>query len=261
MKRLFAVLFCAAVFLSGCAGRQTSNDKIGIIGALEEEVELLKDAADVKKTTEIMGMEFWEGTLDGLDVVIVECGMGKINAALSAAVLIDHFNVTHLINTGCAGSLDNDIDIGDFVVATDSIQHDYDAKPLGFAHGEVPNTGTIAYKTDETLQKKALKAIAEAAPEVKAFTGRVATGDQFIYLDEQREKILSDVGGLCCEMEGGAIGQVCALSKTPYIILRSISDKVDGSEEIEYEVFKKEAAHRSASVTMYMLAHWNDPVE
>lgn len=235
--------------------------KIGIIGAMELEVETLKAQMNVEKKTEKAGMEFFEGTLDTANVVIVRCGIGKVNAGICAEVLITKFNASSVINTGCAGSLDNDIDIGDFVVSTDAVQHDFDVSPIGFERGEIPFSGLYAFPADEALQARAKKAIQEYAPDSKIFSGRVCSGDQFIYLDEQRETITSNFGGLCCEMEGAAIAQVCYLNKVPYVIIRAISDKVDGSEEIEYAEFEKEASEKCAAITGYMVEHWNDSVD
>lgn len=260
IKRLLAIV-SAALLLCGCGTTAAPKGTIGIIGAMEEEVTLLKEMTSVKKTTEVSGMEFVEGTIGGNNVVIVQSGIGKVNAGICAEVLITKFNASSVINTGCAGSLDNDIDIGDFVVSTDAVQHDFDVSPIGFERGEIPFSGLYAFPADEALQARAKKAIQEYAPDSKIFSGRVCSGDQFIYLDEQRETITSNFGGLCCEMEGAAIAQVCYLNKVPYVIIRAISDKVDGSEEIEYAEFEKEASEKCAAITGYMVEHLNDSVD
>ena len=233
----------------------TASEKIGIIGAMEEEVNSLKEGLSDSKTTTIAGMEFCEGKLDGEDVVIVQCGIGKVNAGICANTLINDFGSTRVINTGVAGSLDKQIDIGDIVVSVDACQHDFTAEAIGFKKGEIPYTGLSAFPADETMRKEAVEAVHEAAPDVQVFEGRVCTGDQFISSKEQKETILADFGGMCCEMEGGAIAQACYLNDTPFVIIRAISDKADDSEEMNYELFKKDAAEHCASVVRYMITH------
>ncbi len=220
---------------------------------MDDEVNTLKDAANIKKTTTVAGMEFCEGRLGNKDVVIVMCGVGKVNAGICANTLINDFGCTKVINTGVAGSLDNAIDIGDIVVSEDTVQHDFTAEAVGFAKGEIPYTGLYAFPADDELRAAAVKAANEAAPEIKVFEGRVCSGDQFISTREQKDTITGNFGGMCCEMEGAAIGQVCYLNETPFVVIRAISDKADGSQEIEYETFEKEAAERCASILQYMI--------
>ena len=174
---------------------KTISLKIGIIGAMEEEVTSLKEALTDSKTTSIAGMEFCEGKLDSENVVVVQCGMGKVNAGICANTLINDFGCTKIINTGVAGSLDNQIDIGDIVVSTDAVQHDFTIEPIGFEKGEIPYTGLYAFPADETMRKEAVQAVRESAPDVKVFEGRVCTGDQFIFSKEQKgwEKQTSDL--------------------------------------------------------------------
>ena len=237
---------------------ETTSGKIGIIGAMEEEVTLLKEALTDPKITTIADMEFCEGILDDEDVVVVQCGMGKVNAGICANTLINQFHCSRIINTGVAGSLDNRINIGDIVVSVDACQHDYDVEAIGFKKGEIPYTGLSEFPADETLRKEAVEAVQTVAPDVRVFEGRVCTGDQFISSKEQKESIKSNFGGLCCEMEGGAIAQACYLNHTPFVIIRAISDKADESEEISYEVFKKAAAEHCASIVRHMIIHLNE---
>ena len=198
-------------------------------------------------------MEFCEGTLGEKKVVIVKCGVGKVNAGICANTLINDFGCSKIINTGVAGSLDNRIDIGDIVVSADAVQHDFDASVLGFAKGEIPYTGLSAFPADEAMREAAVRAVHESAPEIGVFEGRVCSGDQFIYSREQKDTILSDFGGLCCEMEGAAIAQACTLNKTPFVIIRAISDKADGTASVDYETFVAEAASRCAKIVRDMV--------
>ena len=250
---ILSVLILALV-IGGCSNTdKTTSEKIGIIGAMEEEVGALKEALTDSKTTTIAGMEFCEGKLEGVDVVIVQCGMGKVNAGICANTLINNFGCTKVINTGVAGSLDNQINIGDIVVSVDACQHDFTVEDIGFKKGEIPYTGLSAFPADETMRKQAVEAVHAAAPDVQVFEGRVCTGDQFVSSKEQKETITSNFGGMCCEMEGGAIAQACYLNNIPFVIIRAISDKADESEEMNYELFKKDAAEHCAAVVRYMV--------
>ena len=252
MKKKICAVIClmamlSSILLVGCSkdgqkDEETNQQKIGIIGAMDVEVASLKEAADVTKTTTIAGMEFCEGKLGEKDVVIVKCGMGKVNAGICAHTLIHDFGCSAIINTGVAGSLDADIDIGDIVVSTDAVQHDYDVEAIGFQKGEIPYTGLYAFPADAGLRKAAVEAVKNAAPDVHVFEGRICSGDQFISTKEQKEKIISDFGGMCFETEGAAIAQACYLNDTPFVVIRAISDKPDETEIVDYKVIEAQAA-------------------
>ena len=251
---LLAVFLLACAF-PGCDAKAESPVKTGIIGAMDEEVDSLKSAVTDVKITTIGGMDFYEGVLDGAPVVIVKCGVGKVNAGNCAQILISIFGVGRIINTGVAGSLDASIDIGDIVVSTDAVQHDFDITPAGYAPGELVGFGSPSMPADEDLRERAVNAVHQCAPEVHVFEGRVCTGDQFIASAEQKEAIISKFGGLCCEMEGGAIAQICCQNGIPFVIIRAISDKADGSAEMDYAEFEHSAAIRCATITRYMITH------
>lgn len=229
------------------------NEMTGIIGAMDSEVKALKAAMQIEETFRLAAMEFCRGTLDGQPVVVVQCGMGKVNAGICAQILIGHFRASRIINTGVAGSLNNAIDIGDLVISTDAVQHDFDVSPVGFAKGEIPYTGLYAFPADESLRQKAKAAAETYAPEVKVFEGRVCSGDQFIASAAQKNAIISRFGGFCCEMEGAAIAQVCYLNRIPFVIIRAISDKADASEEVSFEAFQAEAAERCSRIVHAMI--------
>ena len=260
-KKIVAVIsiltILASILLVGCSKNETTKAKevIGIIGAMDVEVTSLKDAANITNTTKIAEMEFCEGTLGDKNVVIVKCGMGKVNAGICAHTLINDFNCTKIINTGVAGSLDNQIDIGDIVVSVDAVQHDYDVEAIGLKKGEIPYTGLYAFPADETLRAAAVKAVQESAPDIHVFEGRVCSGDQFISTKEQKNKIITNFGGMCCEMEGAAIAQTCYLNNTPYVVIRAISDKPDETEIVEYQEFEAKAAANCAKIVQYMVEH------
>ena len=227
--------------------------KYGIIGAMDPEVTSLQESLTDPKSEIIADMKFVSGKLGQTEAVIVKCGMGKVNAGICAHTLIQKYGCTKIINTGVAGSLDNRIDIGDIVVSTEAVQHDFDVSIIGFQKGEIPYTGLVAFPSDPALHDEAVKAVKATAPEINVFEGRVCSGDQFIASSEQKNKILETFGGLCCEMEGGAIAQVCYLNHTPYVILRAISDKADHSEEMSFEQFAETAAKRCAAIVHVMV--------
>ena len=239
----------------GAAMKETieMREAIGVIGAMDEEIDPLLKAAQIKAKRVVAGMLYCEGTLEGKPVVIVKCGMGKVNAGICANTLINNFNCTKVINSGAAGSLDNQINIGDVVVSVDAVQHDFDVSVIGFKKGEIPFTGLYAFPADEAMRNAAIAAVKEAAPEVGVFEGRICSGDQFIYTNEQKELITSNFGGMCSEMEGAAVAQVCYLNDTPFVIIRAISDKADGSQAIEFDTFKAGAGVRSAKVVRRMV--------
>ena len=222
--------------------------KLGIIGAMQEEVETLLTLMENKKELRKAGSVFYEGILEGLNVVIVQCGVGKVNAAMCTQVLCDLFDVTHIVNTGIAGSLCADLDIGDLVVSEDAMYHDVDAVHFGYPYGKVPGMDTTEFPADKTMIGYAFAA-AEAVNPGHTKIGRVASGDQFVAVKELKEKIIVNTQGLCTEMEGAAIAQTAYRNKIPFVILRAISDKADDSAQMDYPTFERIAAHRCAEVT------------
>ena len=208
--------------------------KLGIIGAMDVEVETLLSEMEQVASTKKAGSTFHEGVLMGLPVVLVQCGVGKVNAALCVQIMCDCFGVTHLVNTGIAGSLCAELDIGDLVVSRDAMYHDFDCTHFGYPFGKVPgNPGHTR-------------------------VGRVASGDQFVADPAVKEKIVANTRGLCTEMEGAAIAQTAYRNSVPFVILRAISDKADDSAEMDYPTFEKIAAHRCAEVTCRLAKHLHE---
>ena len=226
---------------------------IGIIGAMEEEVAALKEDMDIQETVEQASMVFCKGKLCGKDVVVVRSGIGKVNAGICAQILVDRFRADMLINTGIAGSLDARIDIGDMVISTDALHHDMDATIFGDAIGQIPRMDTLAFPADEELVQKAAKANEKANPDIRTFTGRVASGDQFISSGEAKEKIVENFHPLCVEMEGARIAQAAYLNKVSYVIIRAISDKADNSATMDYPTFERQAIAHSVRLMKELL--------
>lgn len=226
---------------------------IGIIGAMDEEVAVLRSEMEVEETVEQASMTFNRGKLCGREGVIVCSGIGKVNAAICAQILADRFHVDVLINTGIAGSLDAAIDIGDMVISTDAIHHDMDATIFGDPAGQVPRMDTLSFPADKELIEKAKAANEEENPDIHTFTGRIASGDQFISSPDVKERIVSLFGARCVEMEGAAIAHVAYLNKIPYVIVRAISDKADNSATMDYPEFEKQAIQHSVRLVRSLL--------
>lgn len=225
--------------------------KLGIIGAMNVEVATLKEKMENTAVTTKAGMEFCQGILEGVPAVVVQCGVGKVNAAMCVQILCDCFEVTHLVNTGIAGSLCAELDIADLVVSTDAMYHDVDVAVFGYPIGQVPGLDVVAFPADKTLSAVAFAA-AESVNPGHTRSGRVASGDQFVSSPQQKDHIIAVSGALCTEMEGAAIAHAAYRNGVPYVILRAISDKADASAEMDYPTFEAIAAHRCAQVTMTM---------
>ncbi len=229
--------------------------KIGIIGAMEVEVALLKEHMTITETYDCAKMHFCAGTIGATPVVVVQSGIAKVNAALCVQILVDHFQVTHVVNTGVAGSLDNALNIGDIVVSTAARYHDVDATYFGYARGEVPQMGTVSFPADPALRKAAVAAVKQTAPEISVKEGEIISGDQFISTPEKKKELQTFFSAACTEMEGAAIAQAAYLNGLPFVILRAISDKADESEEANYPQFAAEAARHCAAIVEYMVEH------
>ncbi len=228
--------------------------KIGIIGAMEIEVETLKSHMQITGTLEKASMTFLEGTLNQVPVVVVRSGIGKVNAGMCVQILTDVFHVTHVINTGVAGSLNAAIDIGDIVLSTDTLYHDVDATGFGYPLGEVPQLGTLTFAADSGMISQARSSCEIVNPEIKVFEGRIVSGDQFVSSPQVKENILKNFpGSLCTEMEGAAISHAAWLNHIPFVIIRAISDKADDSAHMDYPAFEKAAAEHSARLVEHMI--------
>ena len=222
--------------------------KIGIIGAMEEEVEALRGKLTYVKTTSRASMDFYAGKMGNKEVVIVRSGIGKVNAGICTQILADLFQVDAVINTGIAGSLKAEINIGDIVVSSDALQHDMDARQFGYARGEIPRMDTVSFPADPELVALAKAACEEVNPDIRVFVGRVVTGDQFVAERSVKNEIASWTEGYCTEMEGAAIAQAAYLNKVPFVIVRAISDKADDSATMDYPTFEAQAIEHSVKL-------------
>ncbi|MCM8711017.1 5'-methylthioadenosine/adenosylhomocysteine nucleosidase [Clostridium sp. SYSU_GA19001] len=226
--------------------------KIGIIGAMDEEVEILLREIKLQKKVFKAKMEFNHGILWGQEVVVVRSGIGKVNAAVCTQILIDNFNADCIINVGIAGGIGKDIYPGDVVVAESLVQHDMDTSAFGDKIGQIPRLDTFDFKCDSDLVAKAKKAC-EFLKEGNSFTGIIATGDQFIAHVDKIRWINEEFSAIACEMEGGSIAQVCYLNNIPFVVIRSISDNANNGAHMDFEKFKYIAVENSVRILKNML--------
>jgi len=226
--------------------------KIGIIGAMQEEVEILKNEMAVERKADLSSMTFYEGHLWQQDVVVVTCGIGKVNAAVCTQLLIDQFKVDKIINVGIAGGLRKDIYPGDIVVAESLVQHDVDTSFFGDPLGQIPRLDTFDFKCEQTLVDQA-KAAVDKIENSQAFIGRIVSGDQFIHEASKLQLLNDTFDAYACEMEGAAIGQVCHLNKVDFVVIRSISDNAINGSHMDYETFSQLAIKNSVHLLKDML--------
>lgn len=218
---------------------------LGIIGAMEVEVAALKQNMQDVKICPKAGMEFYQGKLSGKDVVVVKSGIGKVNAGICTQILADVFEVDAVVNTGVAGSLNNDINICDIVISTEAQQHDMDVTALGYEKGIIPDMETSVFRADDKLIALAKRSAKEAQLGVRVVEGKVVSGDQFIGTFDAKAHLRELFLGDCAEMEGAAIAHTASLNHIPFLIIRAISDKADGGAEMDYPTFEKKAAENS----------------
>lgn len=227
--------------------------KIGLIAAMDEELDiLLKDAIVEKKETKAQ-MNFIVGKLYDKEVVIVRCGIGKVNSAICTQILIDDYDVKALINVGIAGGIGENIVPGDVVIADDLVQHDVDAVAFGYKLGEIPRLDTIHFECDKKLVELAANAC-NNIEDHNNFVGRIATGDQFIASGEKIDLIIENFGAIACEMEGGSIAQVAYLNNIPFVVIRSISDNANSGAHMDYEKFQDIAIKNSSTIIKNMFS-------
>ena len=226
---------------------------VGIIGAMDVEVDRLKKDMIIKREIRKAGMEFCEGVLMRQPAVVVRSGIGKVNAAVCTQILVDVFNADIIINTGIAGSLNAQIDIGDIVISTDVLHHDMDAVNFGYEPGQIPQMDVFSFEADAALAVEAERVCHEVNPDIHVFRGRIVSGDQFIADKATKERITNQFHGFCTEMEGAAIAQASYLNRVPFVIIRAISDKADDSASEDYPTFEKKAVEHSVRLVEGLL--------
>ncbi|MBQ9228073.1 MAG: 5'-methylthioadenosine/adenosylhomocysteine nucleosidase [Eubacterium sp.] len=219
---------------------------LGIIGAMDVEVDALKARLDAPVTQRFGGCDFVSGTLDGVAVTVARCSEGKVNAALCTQIMIDRYAPDGIINVGVGCSLQKDIVIKNVVVATEVCEHDMDITPLGDPLGYINGIGMVKMPTDRTLSDALYAAAVDGG--ITVHRGCVASGDQFIASPEKKEWLNATFGAVCGEMEGGAIGHVCTANGVPFAVLRSVSDGGDDDAAMDFPTFKTVAAAVSTDI-------------
>lgn len=217
---------------------------IGIITATTEEFEAIKDIMNQIEKIKYYDLNFYKGKINLKKIVLVKCGVGKVNAARTTQILTDKFNIESVINVGSAGSLNNNLEIGDIVIGNEIVQHDFDITPFGHEKGYITDTGKF-FKSDEELVKRFRNVQIKG---IKIVTGVIATGDIFCTDLHMKEKIKQKFNADCCEMEGAAIAQVCYLNRVPFLVIRSISDIPNGKNHIDFDKFIKLASKNCAQI-------------
>lgn len=231
---------------------------LGIIGAMDVEVDSIKSELKNIKIEKIAGTEFYKGTMADKEVVVVKCGIGKVNAAMCAQILISVFGVSAVVNTGVAGSLNNEINICDIVVSTSALEHDMDVTSLGYEKSVIPDMDCSEFVADERLIKLAKESAIKAGLDVGIYEGKVASGDKFIGTCEDKAYLRETFSADCAEMEGASIAHVAYLNKIPYVVIRAISDKADGGAEMDYPTFEAKAAQNSIKLINEMIKNYEN---
>ncbi|UFJ39322.1 5'-methylthioadenosine/adenosylhomocysteine nucleosidase [Brevibacillus humidisoli] len=227
--------------------------RIGIIGAMDEEIALYHTAMTETVSSTKAGITYHEGKLAGQSVVLCKSGVGKVNASVCTQILVDQYQVDRVIFTGVAGAVHPELNIGDIVVSTDCLQHDVDVTALGFQPGEIPFQEKWVWEADDELIRLAVAAGKTVGEGVRVLEGRILSGDQFLADREKVNQLYKQFAASCTEMEGAAVAQVCAMNGVPFVIVRSMSDKADGSAHVNFAEFTQLASQRSFAIVTGML--------
>ncbi|HEY9577552.1 MAG TPA: 5'-methylthioadenosine/S-adenosylhomocysteine nucleosidase [Pseudobacillus sp.] len=226
--------------------------KIAIIGAMEEEVVILREQMENRQVETIASSEFTTGTLNGAEVILLRSGIGKVNAAMTTAILLHHFQPDTVINTGSAGGVNPELNVGDVVISTEVRHHDVDVTAFGYEYGQVPQL-PAAFEADEKLVNIAVGCAAEAGEE-QVVKGLIATGDAFMNDPERALAVGKKFTGLqAVEMEAAAIAQVAYQFGTPFVVIRSISDIAGKESDVSFEQFLPKAARHSANLVVSII--------
>ena len=224
---------------------------IGIIGAMQTEVELLISKIEEAEKRTVSGIDFFSGRIENREVVVAKCGIGKVFAAICAQTMILEYGVSLIINTGVGGAISDELEIGDIAVSSAVVQHDMDTSAIGDPVGLISGINIIEIPAD----KRTADIVMAAADKLsfRCLSGIVASGDRFVAGAENKKKISDAFGALVCEMEGAAIGQVCYVNEVPFLVVRAVSDKADGTSGVDYMTFVATAAKKNARLVLEAL--------
>lgn len=223
---------------------------IAIISAMEDEIQHYLDVCTVEETWDRAGLRIHQAWYADHRLRLVTAGVGKVNAALCTQLLVDAFDIDAVLCTGVAGALHDGLEIGDVVISQDCVQHDLKVDFLGLPRGQIPFSSLRFFSASEVLVELAQEANEDAG---KLHVGRVCTGDEFIQDEMRRAEIREELDGDCVEMEGAAVGQVCTLNEVPFLLVRAISDRANGSSDVDFQEFLAVAAESSAQIILQLL--------
>ena len=224
-------------------------DRIGIIFAMKEELDATLEKMKIVNEFKIFDLDFYECEFNNKTCMLVECGIGKVNAARCSQILIDNLDIDAILNVGVAGGVSSFVNICDVVVADKLVQHDFDLRPFDYEKGYIPNVGDKYVYCDEYLVKLA----SEINIDNKISIGTIASGDIFVTEEAMGKKINDKFSALCVEMEGAAIAQICHLSNIPFLVIRSISDSPNGNNNITFDDFLDQSSKMAAEFLIQLL--------
>ncbi|MGL4688411.1 MAG: 5'-methylthioadenosine/adenosylhomocysteine nucleosidase [Fusobacteriaceae bacterium] len=230
--------------------------RIGIIGAMNEEIIQLKNIMTIESEENIAGFTYYIGKIENKKIVLVESGIGKVNSAVCTSLLLQKYNIEKVIFTGVAGAIGKELNIGDIVISSELIEHDFDCTAFGLEPGIIPRMENSIFKADKRLIDLASASSSDIIGIDKVKIGKVVSGDQFIASKDKIDWLRETFNAQCTEMEGASVAHVCYLFKTPFVIIRAISDKADGSAQMDFNEFVILAAENSKNVLMEMLKRW-----
>lgn len=226
-------------------------NKIGIIFAMKEELDEVLKQVDIKNEFNVFGLDFYSIVFKDTECILVECGVGKVNAARTTQIMIDVMKVDYIINVGVAGGVANSLSVCDIVIGEKLVQHDFDITAFDHAKGYIPNVG-VYLNSDEYLLRIA-EEVQESFSKTKFHKGVIASGDIFCTSEKMSKKINEKFNALCVDMEGASIGQVAYLSGVPFLVVRSISDIPNNNNKITYEEFLEESSKIVAKFLLDMI--------
>lgn len=228
--------------------------RIGIIAAMEEEMQEIKSIMTDITKKHIFNLTFFKGKINTTDCILVGCGVGKVNAARTTQIMMDYFKIDYIINVGTAGATSQKLNVTDVVIADKLCQYDFDVSPIGFKKGEIMELGLYFY-SEKTLLEKCKKVMQNLDKDnsYKVHVGTIASADMFCTSEDVAKTVNSEFGALCVEMEGAAIAQVCTLNNTPFIVIRSISDSPNGNNNIDFTEYLSISSKRCASFLKELL--------
>lgn len=218
--------------------------KVGIIGAMQEEVDSLIKIIENKNIIKKNKLEFYTGIHKNQELIIVKCGVGKVNAAMCTQLLIDLFKPDYIINIGVAGAVSDEVNIGDIIISTNLMEHDFDCTAFGYEKGIIPRLDTSDFKADNNLLNYAISS-KKNFKNLNVYEGVIVSGDIFVNSKQLKEELKIRYNAMCVEMEGASIAHVCTLNEIPFLVIRSMSDKADGEAPSNFDEFVIQSAENS----------------